>query len=319
MWLSAYRRRNMEKGGRQKYISRERLKDILPPSYQLFDHILCTAEIMIHYRLETIQLLNTLADELDKRHHEVNVAKVVSSAVGMAGTAAVGAGAAMAPFTLGAGPLLLGIPGGIAMAVGSATFFASHLAEKILQKMDLERAQRSVDDDQKQCKRVHGLWKEFESYSEDIINTIALADPAEGSDIQSIKTWVAVGMETVSSPVLFIAGVFREAFGALEKIDKDDSSKTDGEFLFCKLRDLATKNVSYDSILKSLKDSGVVTFTLAFLVIATIGVGNLFVLITTIIDMHKGSLTRAAHDLRRKAKKLQNELDTWLEVFGNHT
>ena len=313
----------MEKGGWQKYLSRERLKDILPPSYQLFEQLLCAAELMIHYRLETIQLLNTVADELDKRHHEINIAKVVSSAVGTAGTAAVGAGIAIAPFTLGAG-LLLGVPGGIAMAAGGIamtagglTAFASHLAEKVLQKVDLERTQRTVDVDQKQCKRVHELWKEFESYSEDIINTIALADPSEGSDIQSMQTWVAVGMETVSSPVLFIAGVFRKAFEALEKKGKD-IPMTDGKYLFCKLGELVNKMAPSSFIKKCVKDPSVVVFTLAFLVIATLGVGNVFVLVTTLIDMHQGSLTKAAHDLRGKAKKLQNELDTWLEVFGNH-
>ena len=303
----------MEKGGWQKYISRERLKDILPPSYQLFEQLLCAAGLMIHYRLETIQLLNMVADELDKRHHEVNVAKVVSSAVGAAGTAAVGAGIAIAPFTLGAG-LLLGVPGGIAMAAGGLTAFASHLAEKVLQKVDLERAQRTVDVDQKQCKRVHELWKEFESYSEDIINTIALADPSEGSDIQSMQTWVAVGMETMSSPVLFIAGVFRKAFETPEKKGMD-SPMTDGEYLFCKLGELVTKMAPSSFIEKFVKDGSVVVFTLAFLVL---GVGSVFVLVTTLIDMHQGLLTKAAHDLRGKAKKLQNELETWLEVFGNH-
>ena len=268
---------------------------------------------MVHLRFETVSLMNSLAGELDKRHRDVNIAKIVGSSVGVAGAAAAGLGVALIPLTLG-GSMLLLVPGGSAMVLGSSTVATAHVTEKVMQKVDLEKVQKAVDKDREQCEKVHQLWKDFESYSEDIINTIALADPAEGSDITSLQTWVQVAMETVLSPVCYVAGVFSEKFSS--------SSAQDGEGLFAMFGLIAAEvGLNPSSLLQStvsrlFKKIKVNGMTSAFLVIAAIGVANLFVLITTSMDIHRGSLSKVAQDLRDKARELQDELQTWLDAFG---
>ena len=306
----------MDRSERPSYVSRERLQALLPTAYDNFQLLRPAMDHMVHLRVETISQLNNLARELDKRHRDVNIAKVVGSSVGVAGAAATGFGVALTPFTFG-GSMLLLVPGISAMTLGSGTVATAHVAEKVLQKVDLEKVQQAVDRDRKQCERVLQLWKDFESYSEDIINTITLADPAEGSDITSLQTWVQVAMETVSSPVCFVAGVFNELFSETGTL-----STQNGKVLFTKFGQIVKDiGLNPSSLLRKTVSTlftniSVLVMAAAFLVIAAIGVGNLFVLITTSMDIHRGSLSKVAQDLRDKAQELQNQLHTWLDVFG---
>ena len=213
--------------------------------------------------------------------------------------------------------MLLLIPGSSAMVLGSSTAASAHVAEKVLQKVDLEKVQQAVDRDRKQCEKVNQLWKEFESYSEDIINTIALADPAEGSDVTSLKTWVQVAMETVSSPVCFVAGVFNEVSSEIGTLSAQNGADLFKKFgTIAKNFGLNPSSLLRNAVIPLFKNIGILVMTAAFLVIAAIGVGNLFVLITTSMDIHRGSLSRVAQDLRDKARELQHQLHTWLDVFG---
>ena len=50
--------------------------------------------------------------------------------------------------------------------------------------------------------------------------------------------------------------------------------------------------------------------------IATIGMGNIFVLITTAIDVHKGSLSKVAKDIREKSSQLEVEYNEWKKMFS---
>ena len=55
---------------------------------------------------------------------------------------------------------------------------------------------------------------------------------------------------------------------------------------------------------------------LAFTLILTFGVGNLFVLITTSIDVAKGTLSQVAADLREKSELLEQERQLWELVLA---
>jgi hypothetical protein len=54
-----------------------------------------------------------------------------------------------------------------------------------------------------------------------------------------------------------------------------------------------------------------------FLLIAAIGVGNLFVLITTSINFHKGSLSKVAKEIREKSSQLEEQYNKWSEAFAD--
>ena len=297
-----------------KSVSRERLEQILPAGYNRYEQLVVALDLMVHNRIETISQLNSVADELDKRHRSGNIVKVVGAATGAAGSVAGAAGAAAAPFTFGIGLVFLA-GGAIVAGAGSLTVAAAHLAEKVCEKVDLEKVQQAVERDKAQCERVLELWKEFESYCVDTINTIALADPSTESDMASIQTWTQVAMEVVTSPVVLIA----EAFDSIFSKAKEAGIPVD---LCGALSDVARmfareRNAVYRSVVSWMKRNVVpVVGTAAFLAIAAIGVANLFVLFITIIDMNKGSPSKVAKDLREKSSELQKELNKWLDAFG---
>ena len=56
--------------------------------------------------------------------------------------------------------------------------------------------------------------------------------------------------------------------------------------------------------------------TIAFMAIAAVFLGNVIVLVMTLIDLHKGSPSKVANDLREKSTQLKKELNCWLDAFG---
>ena len=299
-------------------VSMERLVEILPAAYDNYQLLVLALEQMVHYRIETLSQLNRIADELDKRHRVGNIVKVAGTATGTAGSAVAATAVALAPFT-GGSTLVFMVGGGLVAALGSLTAIGAQVTEKVYEKVDLEKVQQAVDRDKAQCERVLELWKEFESYCDDTINTIALADPSEGSHVEWIQTWIQVGMEVVKSPVVLVA----EAFESLLSMSKKEADRdVEGEELCEVLVTVASKLAArQDVILRSVvscmkrnvfKVAGVITFV----VLSAVFVGNVFALIITLIDMHKGSPSKVAKELRQRSTELQKELDKWLD---NHT
>ena len=305
-----------------KSVSLERLEQILPAAYDKYQLLVPALELMVHHRIETLKQLNYVADKLDERRHKGNVAKVVGAAVSVTGSATAAVGAAASPFTLGAG-LFLVVGGATLAGLGSATVVVSQVAQKVHEKVDLEKIQQAIDRDKAQCKRVSKLWKEFDSYCVDAINTIALANPREESDILSLQTWIQVAMEEITSPVIFLAEAFQEEFSTVTDGILADKN---GEEL-CKLvgkmaRGMMSPCNPVKRKLKSMVSRiewnfRTVAGTVAFLLISGIVIGNLFVLITTLIDIHKGSPSKVTKELCEHYKRLQEELDKWLDAFGN--
>ena len=190
--------------------NRKKLNALLPESYAHYKELVAELEKMLTCRAETIEQMNSVAAELDKRHHSVNIAKLVGASAGVLGAAGAtvgGVGLALIPFTGGLSALVAGvggamgvIAGGTALAVGSLTSAGAHFVEKLLENVDLAEVQRTVDRDRAQCDKVQSLWNKFESYSSDVVRTVELADLSE-DDLRSLKTWllVAVG-ETKKFP-----------------------------------------------------------------------------------------------------------------------
>ena len=300
----------------RKSVCLERLEQILPAAYDNYLQLVTSLDLMIYYRIDTLQQLNRVAAELDKRHHSGNIVKLVGSATGVVGSLTAAAGVALAPITMGAGMVLL-ISGTAVMTAGSATALGAHVTEKVLEKVDLEKVQQAVDRDKAQCERVSQLWKGFESYCTDVINTIALADPSEDSDVESLQTWVQVAMEEVKSPIALIAETFHKAYSSL--------SNPSGQKLCNVLEEMARiiigdPWIKLQSVVSKIPQAlFTLSGTAAFLVICAILVGNLFVFLKTLINMHEGSPSKVAKGLREKSKELQQELDTWLDSFGKPT
>ena len=100
--------------------TRQKLDQLLPQFTEIYDEI----KKMMSYRTKTIELMNSVADKLDEKHKDVNIAKLVGSATGVVGAVVTGAGIVLTPVTLGAGAVVA-VGGGAIMAAGTAT--AAHM------------------------------------------------------------------------------------------------------------------------------------------------------------------------------------------------
>ena len=299
-------------------VSRERLEELLPVAYDSYQLLVLALELMVQNRIETLRQLHQIADALDKRHRQGNIVRAAGSATGVASSIVAALGVTLTPFTLGFGLVL--VAGGATVAsLGSIAAVGAHVIEKVCEKIDLETVQRAIDADRRQCEAVKGLWKEFENYCDDIINTIALADPSRESDMTSIQTWVQVSLKEITHPVILIAETFEGVFNSMKG---NALVQQYGRSLCEYLGETATNIIanpreSFKSVVSWLKVNLTKTAgTIAFVVIAVVFVGNLITLILTLIDLHKGSLSKVAKDLRDKSFQLRKELNCWLDAFG---
>ena len=218
--------------------------------------------------------------------------------------------------TLGAGIAIVA-GGATVAAAGTATAFGAQVTEKVLEKVDLEKVQQAVDRDRAQCERVSQLWKEFENDCSEVSTIIALADPQEDSDVTSLQSLLQVALQEGVSIVTLIAETF--TYSAM-----NDGALTDHDCkrLCVDLCDMAQRMIGnpqtvYGVVSKILNNLRKVGGTLAFFLISGVFVGSLLVFFITLIDMHKGSPSKIAKDLRETSQKLQNELYKWLDAFGN--
>lgn len=301
-------------------VSPKKLERILTAAYDKYKLLVPALELMIHYRIETLRQLNDVANKLDKRHRSGNIGRLVGAATGLAGTGVAATGVVLSPFTAGAAAPL--IAGGFGLVfIGAGTALGTHVTEKVLEKVDLEKVQQAIDRDREQCEKVKELWETFENYCDETINTIALADPSQGSDVASLQTWIQVAMESITSPVMIVAEALHSCYTnttkALESMQEDN-------VLFALLGKVSREIIhrgparDFKSIVSMMcKKLWKVPMTLIFVLLGGIAIGNLVFLIFTLFDMHNGSPSKVAKELRKHSKELQDELDKWLDAFGN--
>ena len=315
-------------------VSRQKLDGILPESYAKYTELVAELEKLMEYRAETTSAMNSVADELDRRHRDTNIAKIVGSSVGVLGAVAGavgGVGLALVPFTAGLSATVAAVAGGIsaiagALGLGTLTTAGAQFVEKLLENVDLAKVQNVVDKDKAQCDKVQGLWDRFEKYSSDIVQTIELADLSEEPDLESLKTWVLVATRETKSKVSVVAEAFHAAYKEITKGKtstnqaKNEDTPTANELmsiLVSTAMAIAGKLWEMRSVVSLIAQYiFVVAGVGVFLLIAAIGVGNLFVLITTSINFHKGSLSKAK-EIREKSSQLEEQYNKWSEAFAD--
>ena len=318
-------------------VSRQKLDGILPESYADYTKLVAEFEKLMEYRAETISAMNSVADELDRRHRDTNIAKIVGSSVGVLGAVAGavgGVGLALVPFTAGLSATVAAVAGGVsavaggvALGLGTLTTAGAQFVEKLLENVDLAKVQKVVDKDKAQCDKVQGLWDRFEKYSSDIVQTIELADLSEEPDLESLKTWVLVATRETKSKVSVVAEAFHAAYKEITKgmtytnqTTTEDTPTADElmSTLVSIAMEIAGKVWEMRSVVSFIaRYIFVVTGVGVFLLIAAIGVGNLFVLITTSINFHKGSLSKVSKEIREKSSQLEEQYNKWSEAFAD--
>ena len=164
---------------------RQELDNLLVNSYETYVELVKELKQMMEYRAETIKEMNSVADKLDRRRRDANIVRLAASTSSVLGAAGVVLAIALAPVTGGASAPFGAI---MAMMAGAAGSVGTEVTEKVLEKVDLAKVQRTVDRDREQGDRVKALWEKFNTNCTNIIDTIELVNPKE-PEVKVFKEW----------------------------------------------------------------------------------------------------------------------------------
>jgi hypothetical protein len=291
---------------------RQELDKLLVNSYETYVELVKELKQMMEYRAETIKEMNSVADKLDRRRRDANIVRLAASTSSVLGAAGVVL-AALAPVTGGASAPFGAI---MAMMAGAAGSVGTEVTEEVLEKVDLAKVQRTVDREREQGDRVKALWEKFNTNCTNIIDTIELVNPKE-PEVKVFKERVLVAAKkTPKSAVSLIAeslqAVYKELTTSNGKSTGEQNAEPTAEklssALLCTAKEIV-ENVDWKSVVA--ENPFVVT------TVATICVWNLTELIEISIDVHDGSLSEVAKDIRDKSSRLQKEYEQWKEDFGD--
>ncbi|XP_048246753.1 uncharacterized protein LOC125377436 [Haliotis rufescens] len=111
---------------------------------------------------EVVDALRHLADELDVKQRDMNIAKTAFASGGIAATGLTVAGIAAAPFTFGAslGITIAGVAVGVSSGLGG---LATTIADKIINSKTMTEAQAKIDDYQKTVTHLASLIERMNS------------------------------------------------------------------------------------------------------------------------------------------------------------
>lgn len=291
-----------------------------------------------------MDVMEAVADKLDGRHRRTNIARLVGASAGVLGTASAaigGVGLALAPVTAGTSAVVAGVVGGVTLAAGGVmagigilTTTGTEVVENVLVTADLAEVQRIVDRDREQCAKVQTLWNQFDLQCEKIVETLKFVDLSEEPDLETLKTWVLGAVRVTKTAVGVVAEAFDAAYKEFltspnkenvslnelteEKEVADPSFELLATSLVIKSMEIVRDLLSPGSVISMIASNlAVVTGVIGFTLIAVIGLGNLLVLIMTSINVHNGSLSKVAKDVREKASLLREEYDRWREALDN--
>ena len=128
--------------------------------------------------------------ELEGIRHNVNIASIVGSSVGIIGSSLALAGVITAPFTFGAS-LGLGIAGGVIGGLGGITSAGSKVTEVVMNKkwiMQMQRRQRVLQERSHEVKLCH------EKLEKSVKDLLVDADPPTLDDLRVMEAQATPGI-----------------------------------------------------------------------------------------------------------------------------
>lgn len=295
-----------------------------------FDELYTEQEKAVQKRQLTIEGLNEIAQKLDKRHFDVNISKLVGSSVGIVGGTVAVAGAIAAPFTAGIS-LILGAVGGGVAALGGFITGGADVTEIVLKWHGLKKAQHALDEDQKQCDKLMKLWEKYKEMSEEAVNEIEAAKDPELLPLKkSWEQWVNEMKADFAEkfPRAWKAACFFwEALSFIKHctkvgwtVFKQMTSLCDIAVVIVRGMEGAVKSSTKTLAKVVIRIIGTRGWMVLDGLLSVVGVGiDLYVLIRTAIDVHKGSHSDAANKLRKLVKQLQEEESTWKQILPSST
>ena len=242
---------------RRAPLTRKKVKKLLRQTRGNYHDLKEELRLMMEYRANTVKEMNFIADELDRKHGQINRVRLVGSGAATAGAILV--------LIVGTGGGAV-IAGGFALVAGTAANVGAQNYEKVLERDYLEKVQRIVEQDKTQCKTVERLWKEFENCCSEIIDGIQFREQKQNS--------IAEVFSTARDEVTTMKDAFSSFLG--ESTLEGNSSP----------------------------------------LVAVIGLYNIYEFIKTLVDIHQGSFSKVAEDIREKSSQLEQQHRHWNRFFS---
>ena len=164
-------------------------KNLKKPLSELTEGI----QLCVEKRLETLETVRSLANELNEHDKNVHIAKVSGSSFSIAGFVLIAVGFGLAPVTLGTSTILSAV-GGAMCAGGGTTAAGSSLVRNRIFKRKLAKAQEIIDADRQAQESVQKLLNEL--YRE--VSKLSVGDALDGlsynkNPVLLIKNLVDIG------------------------------------------------------------------------------------------------------------------------------
>lgn len=148
-----------------------RLQTSLIRSNQAKITFITLSDIWTGSRKEAISTLQTIASEIDRHHHNVNIASLTGTSSSIAGgTAAIG-GLILSPFSGGLS-LALSAGGLVGTVAGSATTLGANIAEVYLTKDLKEQASKVLEADAFYTKALSAAFREIIMQEQEVISIL---------------------------------------------------------------------------------------------------------------------------------------------------
>ena len=293
---------------------------LLQETYDSSEQLSKAMQRLRNVRKRTIVQLYSIIEELDTHHFNVNISKVVGSSVGLTGGVLSVLGLVLVPVSLGASLGLTIVGSGMA-AAGGLTATGAGIAEKVISKIELPKAQAAIDADRALVEEVKRRWQSFERSSERIMMAIEYERACKEHSattmtvLKKLKAAWSMFSEKFESKhaesAIFLWSIISFGKSAVRLV----SSAWDVlQVLYLGSETFASKIGWVERIFTTLiGGTGYIVFDRLFL-----GIGlvlDLGTLIYTLYDMYHGSKSKVASKLRETAEKLQEEQTVWVQIF----
>lgn len=129
------------------------------------------SDLWFNSRNELVSTLTSVAEEIDRHHHNVNIASLTGTSSSIAGGTAAIAGLVLSPFTGGLS-VALTAGGLVGTVAGSATTLGANIAEVYLTKELIERARRVLETDATYTEALKAAFHELVIHESEVVTIL---------------------------------------------------------------------------------------------------------------------------------------------------
>ncbi|ESO87825.1 hypothetical protein LOTGIDRAFT_234843 [Lottia gigantea] len=315
--------------------------DLLYAQDKATESFIRTCTEWVDIRNYTVSVLNELVGDLDKHHKNVNIASLAGTSVSALGGVAVIGGLLFAPVTGGASAVLA-IGGTIASLTGGVTAFGSSLTELGITHFRCKNIQENIDRDKSSS---IGLAKEMKKFVEVAHNIENFLETAQFTNVELVeiadrfsylvrlKKFGKSALVTIQEFIRRIQEVIKDervkmAFDILKKVMKGSGISVCGlkqpfQEAMNTLRYSKLANLNIKEFLAALKGFlknpstlpkgvryGMGALSAVFIVV------DVWCIITTSVDIHKGSKSKVGAEIGEINSRLMQGRDDITELIA---